>query len=398
MKARYKYRICPTPKQASLLAKVFGCSRVVYNDALRLCKESEKIPSSATLQKICITEAKKKEERSWLKDVSNIPLQQSIADLSTALSNFFNSRKGKRKGEKMGFPSFKKKQSAQSIRFARHGFSLKNGKLFLAKMGLFKVEWSRALPSIPSSVTIVKNAAGQYFASFVVEIEPEIVDPINNSIGIDLGLKTFAVLSDGTHFSSPDYKALTKKISRLQRRLSKAQKGSNRRKALKLKIAKLHQRKADKRSDFLHKASTKIVRENQSIILEDLNVSGMMKNRKLSKAIGNAGWSMFRSMCEAKATKFLRDFRVISRWEPTSQTCSSCGFKWGKLDLKVRDVVCVNCGVHHDRDINAAININKVGVGHTHDPKRTQRSCKSPLGATIDEASTHPEKRQLCLF
>jgi putative transposase len=265
-------------------------------------------------------------------------------------------------------------------------------------MGLFSVEWSRVLPSIPSSVTIVKNAAGQYFASFVVEIEAEVIEPISESVGIDLGLKTFAVLSDGAHLHSPDYSRSTKKIAKLQRKLSRAQKGSNRRKALKLKIAKVHQHKADKRSDFLHKISTKIVRENQTIVLEDLNVSGMLKNRKLSKAISNAGWSMFRTMCEAKSAKFLREFRVISRWEPTSQVCSSCGFKWGKLDLKVRDILCINCGEHHDRDINAAININKVGVGHSHDSKRTQRLCKSPLGATIDEASTRQVERQLCLF
>jgi putative transposase len=163
--------------------------------------------------------------------------------------------------------------------------------------------------------------------------------------------------------------------------------GSKRKAKRRLQIAKLHSQIADKRSDFLHKLSTKVVRENQSIVLEDLNVSGMVKNRKLSRAISLQGWREFRVLCEAKTEKFGRKFAVISRWEPTSQVCSDCGFKWGKLDLKVRTVTCIGCGAAHDRDENAAKNINKVGIGHCHDSKRTQRDSKTGSPASFVEAS-----------
>ena len=386
MKARYQYRFYPTDQQQQSLAQLFGCVRVIWNDALALCKQSKTKPKSAQLQKIVITQAKKTEERKWLSEVSNIPLQQSVADLDIAFKNFFASCKGKRKGRKVGYPKFKKRTNSQSARFRIGGFSFKGDGVYLTKIGIVKPIWSRQLPSEPSSVT-VKDCAHRYFLSFVVEVEPIQTKADNPSIGIDLGIKTFAVMSNGEKAESPNYKELDRKIRKLQRKLARQPRDSKRREITRIKIAKLHNRITETRKDLLHKLSTKIVNENQVIILEDLNVSGMVKNRKLSRAISQQGWREFRTLCEAKCEKFSRDFRVIDRWEPTSQVCSSCGFNWGKLDLKVRSVQCLNCQTEHDRDKNAAANINKVGRGYRHDYKRAQRQGKTTSVAPVDEAS-----------
>lgn len=387
MKARYRYRFYPTDRQQQSLAQLFGCVRVVWNDALVICKQSEKKPSSADLQKVVITQAKNTEERAWLGDVSCVPLQQSVADLDVAFKNFFNSCKGKRKGRKVGYPKFKKRTSNQSARFRVGGFSLKGDGIYLAKIGIVNPIWSRELPSEPSSVTVIKDCANRYFLSFVVEVQPIIPEAKNSSIGIDLGIRTFAVMSDGEKAESPSYKQLDRKVRKLQRKLARQPKDSRRRSVTRIRIAKLHNQIADTRKDFLHKLSTKIVNENQVIILEDLNVSGMVKNRKLSRAISQQGWREFRTLCEAKSKKFGREFKVISRWEPTSQVCSDCGFKWGKIDLSIRSVLCLSCGTEQDRDENAAKNIEKVGMGNCHDSKRAQRDCQTTPVAEPDEAS-----------
>lgn len=398
MKSRYQYRIYPIDQQQRSLARLFGCVRVVWNDALGLCKQSEELPKNGDLQKICITQAKHLKERAWLGKVSAIPLQQSIADLGVAYKNFFDSLKGKRKGQKVGSPKFKKKDNRQSARFTRGGFKIKGNKVYLAKIGNLKTLWSRPLPAEPSSVTVIKDRANRYFLSFVVEVIPEIKPAINPSVGIDLGIKTFAVLSTGEKVDSPDYSKLDKKIRRFQRRLAKRVKGSKRREVMRLKVALLKAKEQDTRKDFLHKLSTRVVNDNQVIALEDLNVSGMVKNRKLSRAISQAGWREFRTLVENKSTKLGREFVVISRWEPTSQVCSECGYQWGKLDLSVRELVCLNCGTHHDRDGNAAKNIQKVGVGHIHDSKWTGRECKTSVEAVPVEPSTQVEVVQLTLF
>jgi len=386
VKARYKYRFYPSIQQRQSLAQLFGCCRVVWNDALALCKASAKLPSSGDLQKLFITHAKKTEERWWLSEVSAIPLQQSIADLGVAYKNFFNSHNGKRKGKKLGSPRFKKKTSQQSAKLTRGGFSINKETVYLAKIGRVNPVWSRELPSEPSSVTIIKDCANRYFLSFVVDVEPIQQDAKNPSMGIDLGIKTFAFMSDGTKAESPNYRKLDRKVRNLQHKLARQEKGSKRREKTRIEIAKTHNKIAETRQDFLHKLSTKVVSENQAIILEDLNVSGMMKNRKLSRAISLQGWRQFRVFCEAKSVKYGREFVVISRWEPTSQVCSDCGYKWGKLDLKVRSVQCVNCGVTHDRDENAAKNINKVGMGNRHDYKCTPRRSKTTSVVSVNEA------------
>jgi putative transposase len=396
MKARYQYRFYPTDQQQQSLARLFGCVRVVYNDALAICKQSEKKPKSVELQKIVITQAKKTEARAWLSEVSNIPLQQSVADLEIAFKNFFDSCKGKRKGRKVGYPKFKKRTNSQSARFRLGGFSIKDDSeavasprasgVYLAKIGVVKPIWSRRLPASPSSVTVIKDCAERYFLSFVVDVEPISVNAKNPSIGIDLGIKTFAVMSNGEKAVSPSYKALLRRVRKLQHKLARQQKDSKRRHKTRIQIAKTHNKIADTRKDFLHKLSTRIVSETQTIVLEDLNVSGMVKNPKLSRVISQQGWREFRVLVEAKSEKYGRKFVVISRWEPTSQTCSDCGYRWGKVDLSVRSILCLGCGSEHDRDENASVNIEKVGTGHRHDSKCTSRDGKTTSLARPNEA------------
>lgn len=396
MKARYQYRIYPTDQQAKELSKLFGCCRVVWNDALAWVMsrpEDEQWPSNAELQKLCITLAKQYPERAWLAEVSNIPLQQSLADLGVAFKNFFER-------PSVGFPRFKKRTNAQSARFRVGGFRLKGNKLSLAKLGSFKVKWSRPLPSEASSVTILKNAAGQYHASFVVEVGQIDVAPLRLAIGIDLGIKVFAFPSVGRPILSPGYDRLTRKIKRFQRKLARQIRGSNRWERTRLQIAKLKLKIANIRKDFLHKTTTKLVRENQSVCLEDLNVSGMLKNRKLARAISEQGWSTARTMCEAKAKRYKnRTVSIISRWEPTSQICSDCGFRWGKLDLSIRSILCISCGAEHDRDENASKNIEQSGLALARDSKRTMNGHKTAVCGNPIALSSQPYKgEQLCLI
>ena len=400
MKARYRYRIYPTPSQKVSLAKLFGCTRVVWNDALAYCIEQyqagNKKPKNGELQKTFITEAKKTTERQWLKDVSNIPLQQSLNDLEQAYQNFFKSCQGERKGQPVKPPKFKKRRSDQSARFRKGGFKVNERTVFLAKIGKLKVVWSRPLPCEPSSVTVIKDSLRRYFLSLVVEVENEPMKPNDQSVGVDLGIATFATLSTGEKVDSPKpLKREIKRIRKLDKQLSKKTKGSNRYERARKKRAKLHAKLADTRTDFLHKLSTRLICENQTIVLEDLNVSGMVRNRKLSRAISDMGWRQFRTLCEAKAEKYGREFRVINRWEATSQKCSCCGFNGGKLDLSVREWKCANCGTSQDRDINAAKNIVAGGQSETLNGRggkcktSTKEAISTPKGAySVREAST----------
>ena len=254
MKARYKYRFYPTPEQESKLSKLFGCCRVVWNDALAFCNNSEKLPKNGDLQKQFITLAKQTEERQWLSEVSNVPLQQSLRDLNTAYSNFFESLKTKRKGIKVNLPKFKKRSEKQTARFTRGGFVLREHKVYLAKIGDVKVVWSRDLPSDPSSVTVIKDASNRYFLSFVVETTCVNLPAVNDAVGIDLGVKTFATLSNGEKIDSPKpLKKYLRKLKKAQQKLSRRQKGSKRREKARLKVAKIHAKITDTRADFLHK-------------------------------------------------------------------------------------------------------------------------------------------------
>lgn len=256
---------------------------------------------------------------------------------------------------------------------------------------MLKTKWSRKLPSEPSSVSVIKDCANRYFLSFVVDVEPISKSILRESIGIDLGIRVFCASSINEKIYSPDYSKIERKISKVQKQLCRCLKGSERRNKVRLKLAKLHTKLADIRKDFLHKLSARLVSENRIVVLEDLAVSNMVKNRKLARAISRCGWSMFRTMCEAKAKQYLnREVRIISRWTPTSQVCSSCGFRWGKLDLSVREIKCIGCGESHDRDVNASQQILNVGVGHIHDRinKRTVRGHKTDSSAILGETST----------
>ena len=403
MKLRYRYRIYPTPQQKSALARLFGCCRVVFNDALAFCRENywngNKFVGYKEWAK-SLTESKNTEERKWLKEVSSIPLQQSLQDLKTAYKNFFDSCKGERKGKKVKPPKFKKRRSKQSARFTRNGFKINQHTVTLPKIGDLKVVWSRELPSDPSSVTVTKDSANRYFLSFVCEVKRNPLPQNDQSVGVDLGIADFATLSTGEKIKSPKpLKRNLRKLRRLQRNLSKKQKGSNRRERARLKVAKVHAKVADVRTDFLHKLSTRLIQENQLISLEDLNVSGMVKNHCLARAISDLGWRSFRTMLEAKGGMYERDVRIIHRWEPTTQKCSCCGFRGGKKELDVREWTCLNCGAVHDRDINASKNILKVAGGQSETQNGCRRECETVESTAVpSEASTHRELKQLSLF
>jgi len=391
MKLRHKYRIYPHPHQQLALARAFGCARVVWNDALalnqKLYEAGEKY-SYSVLANLCITQAKQTEERSWLAESSSVVLQQSIRDLDQSLRNWWASLKGKRKGIKVGPPKFKKRKGNQSIRFVGNSFWVQEKTLRLSKIGDIPIVWSRPLTSKPSSVTIIKDNAGRYFASFVVEVEPELLPESPNKIGLDLGLESFVVTSSGEKYLPPKFlRKAHQRIRKLSRNLSRKKKGSNRKEVARLKLARKHCFVADSRLDFLHKLSTKIINDNQVIVLEDLNVSGMLKNHKLARSIADAGWRTLRTLLESKAVMYGRKVIVISRWFPSSQICSSCGHSDGKKELSVRSWTCSSCGAEHDRDINAAQNILAAGLAESQNGRGGRHKTLS--GAAANEASTH---------
>jgi putative transposase len=404
MKARYQYRIYPRPTQIEPLAKAFGCSRVVWNDALWVYKNawrnSEERPKD--VDKLVITQAKKTPERAWLSEVSNIVLQQSFRALQTAWNNYFSSVSGKRKGKPVGKPKLKKKTSRQSMRFRKGGFSVHSCSVKLAKIGHVPMVVSRPLPSAPSSVTIIKDTTGRYFASFVVEVSEKIAPQTDSSCGVDLGLTHFCILSSGEKVENPNlHKKMLRKIKKANRRLAKAKKDSNRRKKRKLRLAKLHAKVKDQRTDFLHKLTTRLVAENQSLAIEDLNVAGLVKNRKLSRAISDAGWAKFKTMLAAKCDKYGRDLTIVDRWYASSQICSYCGQSGGKKELNVREWSCLYCNTFHDRDKNAAANLkNQIkreagGQSDSYNNERGASVSQSEIAVCVEPLTT---PIQLTLF
>ncbi|WP_232320219.1 RNA-guided endonuclease InsQ/TnpB family protein [Rhodococcus sp. WMMA185] len=269
---------------------------------------------------------------------------------------------GARKGRRIGAPRFRsRKDNRQSIRLTRNGFSIRpNGKLYVAKVGEVKVAWSRGLPSQPSSVTIIEDAAGRYFASFVVEVDDQPLPEAYAEVGIDLGLATFAVLSNGTVIASPKFfRQAERRLKKAQQALSRKQKGSKNRAKARVRVARAHTRVRDARLDFAHKHSTAIIRENQAVYVEELCVRGLARTR-LAKSVHDAGWSMFTRMLEEKATRCGRTLVKVDRFFPSSQTCSVCGRVDGPKPLSVRSWRCP-CGAVHDRDLNAARNILAAG-------------------------------------
>ncbi|MFJ5901385.1 RNA-guided endonuclease InsQ/TnpB family protein [Streptomyces sp. NPDC093064] len=394
MQLRHSFRLYPSTGQRTALARAFGCARVVYNDALRARETAREhglpFPKTGDLSKRLLTEAKNTPERAWLGEVSAVVLQQSLRDLDTAYKNFFDGLKGKR--PKVGTPRYKsKRDTRQAVRFTANArWSLTAGrKLRLPKIGDVRVRWSRMLPSTPSTVTVVKDSAGRYFASFVVESGPcEVLPATAPELGIDLGLGHFAVLSDGTKVDSPRFlRRAEKRLKKAQRALSRKEKGSRNRDKARLKVARAHARVADARREFHHQLSTKLIRENQAVAVEDLSVKGLARTR-LAKSIHDAGWSAFVSMLEYKAARYGRTFFRIGRFEPTSQVCSVCGVKDGPKPLHVRIWTCGACGAVLDRDVNAAVNVAKA-AGLAVSACQAQVS-PGLVPAQRGEAGTHP--------
>lgn len=376
MQLRYQYRLYPNGDQRVAFARLFGCVRVVFNDALERVarvKASNKplgspqhrvaqgpyqrVPKSTELSKALITEAKNTPQREWLGAVSSVPLQQALRDLDQAWKAHEDSKAGKRKGAKVGAPRFKSRRDrVQSARFTTNAKwkITASGKLSLPRVGQVKVVWSRGLPSAPSSVTVIKDSAGRYFASFVVQTEDKPLPETTPQVGIDLGLSHFAVLSDGTKITNPRFlRRAERRLKKVQRALSRKAKGSNNRAKARQKVARAHVRVADARKDFHHQLSTRIVRENQAVYVEDLCVKGLGRTR-LAKSVHDAGWSAFVHMLQYKATRYERFFSKVDRFLASSQTCSECWVVDGPKPLHVRKWTCKACKALHDRDVNAA--------------------------------------------
>ncbi len=361
IKRAYRFRFFPTPEQEIALARTFGCARFAYNYMLRQRTDAwferkEKVGYHET--SAMLTALKKTEEFSWLSEVSSVPVQQSLRHLQTAFGNFF-ARRSK-------YPTFKKKDGAQSAEYTTSAFKWADGKLRIAKMDeALNIRFSRTIPKAAkvTTVTVSKDCAGRYFVSMLCTDQVQAKAPVAAKVGIDLGLSHFAILSTGEKIAAPNtFRKNEEKLAKLQRRLAKKTKGSANRKKAKLKVAKLHAKIADSRKDFLHKVSTRLVNENQVIAIETLAVSNMQKNHSLAKSIADASWSEFVRQLEYKSLWYGRELVGIDRWYPSSKRCSDCGHTVAKMPLNVREWTCPECGTIHDRDINAARNVLAAGL------------------------------------
>ena len=354
----FKFRFYPTSAQRLELAQTFGCTRYIFNWALALRTNSyyqDKVSLSYTDTSNALTKLKKDPEKSWLKQVSAVPLQQGLRHLNTAFQNFF---KGRTK-----YPKFKKKANRQSAHYAPNAFKWRDGKLTLAKMSKpLKIKWSRYFNGEPKSVVVSKDSSNRYFVSFLVEEELDGWSPRTEEIGIDLGIKDVVVASNGFASGNPKYASKYQaRLKTLQRRLAKKKKGSNNRYKARLKVAKLHAKITDCRRDFLHKLSTKLVSESQAIYTETLAVKNMMANHKIAKAIADCGWGEFLRQLEYKAGWHDRKIGAIDRWFPSSKRCNPCGHILDLLPLNIREWTCPSCNSSNLRDKNAALNILAVG-------------------------------------
>jgi putative transposase len=364
MQMRYRYRIEPTPAQQAMLARVFGCARVVFNDALRVRDQGYRAGvklSDSEIQRRVITAAKTTTERAWLCEVPSVALVQSVNDSRRAWLNFFASASGKRRGRKVGRPRFKsRKDQRQSFRLTRNGFSVKaSGRLFVAKVGEVRVRWSRELPSAPSSVTIIREPDGRFYASFVVDVPVSPLPAVAREVGVDVGIARLATIAatDGGRSDIDNPKHLgrkLRKLRRLEREKSRRQKGSANRDKSRRKVAVAHNEVARSRRDYHHKQALALVRDNQVIHVEDLNIVGMVRNHRLARSISDAGWGQFVQIIGEKADRYGRTVHRVSRWLASSKTCSGCGHRLHELPLQVRAWTCPACQAVHDRDHNAA--------------------------------------------
>ncbi|MFF6782739.1 RNA-guided endonuclease TnpB family protein [Streptomyces sp. NPDC012510] len=362
VKRAFKYRFYPTDAQAAELSRTFGCVRKVYNLALAARTQAwtrqERVNYNQT--SAMLTAWKKTEELAYLNEVSSVPLQQALRHLQSAFTGFF--------GKRAKYPRFKsRKKSRKSAEYTTSAFRFRDGRLTLAKMAEpLDIVWSRPLPegASPSTVTVSQDTAGRWFVSLLVE-DPS-VQPLpatSAAVGVDVGLDHLLTLSTGEKVANPRHERRDRaRLAKAQRQLARKAKGdgANRAKARR-EVAKVYARIADRRRDLLHKLTTRLVRENQTIVIEDLAVGNMVKNGSLARAISDAAWAEFRSMLEYKAQWYGREVIAVDRWFPSSKLCSTCGSLQDKMPLNVREWAC-DCGTTHDRDVNTAKNILAVGL------------------------------------
>jgi putative transposase len=362
MEKAHRYRFYPTPEQESLLRRTLGCVRLVYNKALHertqaWYERQERVgyPETSTM----LTQWKKEEDLDFLNEVSCVPLQQGLRHLQTAFTNFFAGR--------AKYPNFKKKHHGGSAEFTKSAFKFKNKEIYLAKNSEpLPIKWSRQIPKgcEPSSVTVNLHSSVRWHIS--IRFDDPTIQPLpisENAVGIDLGITSLIATSNGDKVTNPKhFKKHRKRLKKAQKNLSRKQTGSKNREKARIKVAKIHLKISDSRKDFLHKLTTQLVRENQTIAVESLAIKNLVKNPKLALAISDSGWSELIRQLDYKCRWYGRKLVTIDRWFPSSKRCSSCGHIVDKMPLNIRDWTCPSCGCNHDRDVNASKNILAAGL------------------------------------